>query len=461
MKKIRYLSPPQFRLENTTVWSFRQRGSWATHSGEYRGNYSPNIPRNIILRYSRPADLVLDMFCGAGTTAIEAKLLGRRCIAYDINEKAVELARENLSFQMNPLVFPGDSIKQYFEPELEVRDARDLSALKNNSIDLICTHPPYANIIQYTNNKLADLSFLDIEDFLEEMRKVAAESLRVLKPGRQCALLIGDTRRKKHIIPLGFRLIDVFLEAGFSLRELIIKRQHNCKTTGFWYDKSIKHNFLLLAHEYLPVFEKPLAGGKQPKIYEENVRFRFSQTKIHQERSIMPLETTTVWVFPAEQKEKYLSHNLIQRYSPNDHYLKFKASWGSKCKESKDHSIVKNKYKLIWINSSFLVEDMGSVVRDYLKELKDLVCRFINVLKVDGFIAIEAQDIRLGNKLIPVAKLIVDELKNEGLWLKEIIVVTGENNSNPMKSKESEDNKVSEYLKISHGYILIYEKRAL
>jgi len=77
-KKIKTLYPKDFREEQTTVWSFRQRGKWATHSGEYRGNWSPYIPRNAILKYSKPGELVLDYFCGAGTTAVECKLLGRR-----------------------------------------------------------------------------------------------------------------------------------------------------------------------------------------------------------------------------------------------------------------------------------------------------------------------------------------------------------------------------------------------
>jgi len=41
------------------------------------------------------------------------------------------------------------------------------------------------------------------------------------------------------------------------LKEIIIKEQHNCKMTAEWREKSLKFNFLLLAHEYLPVFEKP------------------------------------------------------------------------------------------------------------------------------------------------------------------------------------------------------------
>ena len=81
------LSPKIFNLEENTVWSFKSRGNWATHNGNYRGNWSPYIPRNIVLRYSKENELVLDYFCGAGTTAIKSKLLHRRYNGIDINDK--------------------------------------------------------------------------------------------------------------------------------------------------------------------------------------------------------------------------------------------------------------------------------------------------------------------------------------------------------------------------------------
>ena len=180
-KKIKTSTPKDFKEETTTVWSFKQRGKWATHSGEYRGNWSPYIPRNVILKYSRPGELVLDYFCGAGTTAVEAKLLGRRCIAFDINDKAIELARKNVDFEIprKELLFKKQGI---YEPELFVGDARDLSFFKNNSIDLICAHPPYADIIHYTEHKEGDLSYFNTENFLKEMKRVAQESYRVQSP---------------------------------------------------------------------------------------------------------------------------------------------------------------------------------------------------------------------------------------------------------------------------------------
>lgn len=58
------------KLEITTVWSFPERGKWKTNNSKYRWNFAPQIPRNIILRYSKEEDVVLDPMVGSGTTLI-------------------------------------------------------------------------------------------------------------------------------------------------------------------------------------------------------------------------------------------------------------------------------------------------------------------------------------------------------------------------------------------------------
>lgn len=55
---------------------------------------------------------------------------------------------------------------------------------------------------------------------------------------------------------MSFEVMRIFEEAGFKLKELIIKEQHNCRATGYWKTNSVKYNFLLIAHEYLFVFRK-------------------------------------------------------------------------------------------------------------------------------------------------------------------------------------------------------------
>lgn len=210
----------------------------------YRGNWSPYVPRNLILRYSDPKDWILDQFMGSGTTLVEAKLLSRNAVGVDINPQSVSISETNLKFQCDT------------KSKIYIRngDATNLSFIKDACIDLICTHPPYANIIQYSNGIKGDISLLEADTFLEEMKKAATEAYRVLKRGKICAVMIGDIRKHRKVIPLGFHTMECFLQVGFVNKEIIIKEQHNCRSTNYWRKQ---HNpFLLLAHEYIFVFQK-------------------------------------------------------------------------------------------------------------------------------------------------------------------------------------------------------------
>ncbi len=265
-----YSPPSDYTLERTTVWSFPDRGDWATHRGNYRGNWSPYIPRNLILKYTEKGNWVLDQMMGSGTTLVEAKLLERNAIGVDINLDAVMVARDRLNFSYIPL-FP----EEYKEPIIKTfwGDARNLDKIEDESIDLIATHPPYASIISYTKNKKLsdDLSQLPFEEYLKEMRKVAEESFRVLKPGKICAILIGDTRKHKHYVPIAFRVMQAFLDVGFILKEDIIKLQWNMKTTRErWRAK--EYEFYLIGHEHIFVFRKP-ESEKEYKKYKFSVRW--------------------------------------------------------------------------------------------------------------------------------------------------------------------------------------------
>jgi len=248
-----------FIAESTTVWSFPVRGTWATHNNKYRGNFAPQLARNVIETYSEPGEVVLDPMAGGGTTLIEAKLLGRRFIGCDINPNAVKLCEEAVKFDIeehkNARTQEPRKSNNY---KLLCADARDLSFLKNASVDLILTHPPYLNIIRYSDGIAGDLSSVSsVKKFCGEMRIVAGELLRVLKPGRYCAILMGDTRRGRHFVPLAYRVMDTFLDAGFILKEDIIKVQHNCSATSRWVGKAKKAGFYLIMHEHLFVFRKP------------------------------------------------------------------------------------------------------------------------------------------------------------------------------------------------------------
>jgi hypothetical protein len=122
----------------------------------------------------------------------------------------------------------------------------------------VATHPPYSHIVSYPKSRVeGDLSALSFEDYIREMGVVAKEAYRVLKPGKYCAILIGDTRKHEHYVPISFRVMQKFLEAEFILKEDIIKQQWNTKTTREKWRKA-EYDFYLIAHEHLYVFRKPL-----------------------------------------------------------------------------------------------------------------------------------------------------------------------------------------------------------
>ncbi len=239
----------KYKPEITTLWTFPERGNWATHNSKYRGNFAPQIARNLIEMYSSEGDYVLDPMVGSGTTLIEAKLLNRKALGIDINPEAVEISKKALDFDF----------KTDYKQEVIVGNAKNLSFLQDDSVDLIITHPPYLNIIKYSKNKISEdlSSSSNILKFLDNIEIIAKECYRVLKPDKYCAILVGDTRRAQHYVPLSYYVLERFLKVGFILKEEIIKAQHNCEYSKRWEAKARKYKFYLIMHEHLFVFRKP------------------------------------------------------------------------------------------------------------------------------------------------------------------------------------------------------------
>jgi hypothetical protein len=244
----------------------------------------------------------------------------------------------------------------------------------------------------------------------------------VLKPGSKCAVLIGDTRQRKHVVPIGFKTIEVFLEAGFRLKELVIKRQHNCKTTGFWYKRSVEHNFLLLAHEYLPIFEKPATDVPCGEFCLPSFGI---ETLYSAKVEASTLETTTVWIFPQENLKEQVDVNLYQRYGGASHEL-----------------------MVIRLTQ----HDTRQDTQDYYTSIQAFAQQALSRLQQGEFVIVETRDVRFGGQVVPLAKIVVDALQLVSqLRLKEIIIVVP---SNLLFSSSTDE------LDIVHRYLLVYEVTA-
>lgn len=244
--------PEDFKLERTTVWSFEERGAWASHTPKYRGNWPPQLVRNIIEMYSKPGDTVLDPMVGGGTAPVECRLTNRNSISVDINEGAIKITRDRLDLPRKMT----KGLKRT-KHRTYVGDVRNLNLIKDGSVDLIATHPPYVNIIKYAPSEDGDMSQIsDYDLFFKEFDKAISEMYRVLKPNGYCAILIGDTHNKSHFVPVSARMMIDFLRAGFLLKEDVIKKEWNCDS-DHKLGKYAGADFLLTMHEHLYIFRKP------------------------------------------------------------------------------------------------------------------------------------------------------------------------------------------------------------
>jgi len=163
-------------------------------------------------------------------------------------EKSMGDPTISLDKDLTPIVIKGDSRK--------LKDHMRKFGIFENSVKLVCAHPPYFNSLRYTATIQEDLSRISNPvKFCDQIQLVASQIFDLLVKDGICAVLIGDVRKHKEIIPIGFFVMDRFLKEDFKLKEIIIKRQFKDSSTRFYYTKMNKLDFLI-GHEYLLIFGK-------------------------------------------------------------------------------------------------------------------------------------------------------------------------------------------------------------
>jgi DNA modification methylase len=243
-------------LWTDSLWEIPQRARGNGHALEYHGNFVPQIATQTFLRFSRAGDVVLDLFLGSGTSAVEALRLGRRCIGVELKPELAEHVRARLGDQPERLrVLAGDSAA----PETEAAVRETLAAWGADAADLLVLHPPYGDIIRFSERPEC---LSNAEDFLAAFARVAAAGFRLLRPGRFAVLVIGDRYSAGELDPLGFRCLQVMNEAGFRTRSIIVKNIEGNeigkgRSSNLWRYRALRGGFYVFKHEYVMLFHKP------------------------------------------------------------------------------------------------------------------------------------------------------------------------------------------------------------
>jgi SAM-dependent methyltransferase len=244
-----------------SLWLFANRASGDGHQLDYHGNYIPQLATQILTRYSKKDDIVLDLFLGSGTTAIEAARLERRCIGVEIKPDLVDYVRGKINpalLNTRIHLLQGNSAA----PETVSRVREVLQQMGANLAHLLILHPPYADIIKFSNHPDDLSNAVTTETFLDGFETVARRGYDLLAPGRFAALIIGDKYAGGELIPLGFWCMERMNRAGFKTKAIIVKNiegneKGKGKTANLWRYRALAGGYYIFKHEYIMVFFKP------------------------------------------------------------------------------------------------------------------------------------------------------------------------------------------------------------
>lgn len=248
-------------IKTDSLWMYDSRASGDGHKLDYHGNYIPQLATQLLTRYSKKDDVVLDLFLGSGTTAIEAARLGRRCIGVELKPELVEYVRGKIKPELldsRIQLLQGNSAA----PETVQQIHETLGCMRADAAHLLILHPPYADIIKFSDRP-DDLSNAPTtEAFLDGFELIARRGYELLAPGRFAALIIGDKYANGELVPLGFWCMERMNRAGFKTKAIIVKNiegneKGKGKSANLWRYRALAGGYYIFKHEYVIVFFKP------------------------------------------------------------------------------------------------------------------------------------------------------------------------------------------------------------
>ena len=247
-------------VKTDTWWEFASRDNTHGHSNEYHGNYIPQIARQLYERFTKKGDVVLDLFLGSGTSAIEALNMERRCIGVELKSEQVEIvsnkfSQKELVTDVNLICH--DSADEKVKEKIQAR----LDVMGRDKAQFLVLHPPYDDIIKFSDKKEDLSNCATTEEFYNLFKKVAQNGYDMLEKGRFAALIIGDKYANGEIVTLSSDCANKMREIGFKMKAVIVKNMEgNERTKGknanLWRYRALNGGFYIFKHEYIYVFQK-------------------------------------------------------------------------------------------------------------------------------------------------------------------------------------------------------------
>lgn len=243
-------------VNTDSLWIIDKRDNSGVHNANYHGNFVPQIPRELMQRFTKKGDFVLDAFLGGGTTLIETQRLERNGIGIELQEEVAKqtkkLIKQEAKENLVSDIYVGDSSNFEYDKLLEKYNI--------DNVQFIIYHPPYWDIIKFSEQEKDLSNCPTLENFLEKLEKTIVDSTKILQKGRYCAIVIGDKYEKGQVVPLGFYCMQLFQKHKMKLKAILVKNFNETKgkqnQQALWKYRALANNLYLFKHEYIFVFRK-------------------------------------------------------------------------------------------------------------------------------------------------------------------------------------------------------------
>jgi len=202
---------------------------------------------------------------------------------------------------------PDISFPQEYENTILLGNAEAMQEIPDRSLHLMVTSPPYNTTKDYDRD-------LSLEEYLEMLKRVFAETHRVLVHGGRACINVANLGRKPYI-PLSDHISRMMIEIGFFMRgEIIWHKGAGAGVSMAWGSwLSAANPVLRDTHEYILIFSKGAFSRKRPAGKEDTItREQFMEW------------TKSVWTINPESARKVghpapfpveLPYRLIQLYT--------------------------------------------------------------------------------------------------------------------------------------------------
>ncbi len=247
-------------IKTGSLWEFASRDKTNGHSYDYHGNYIPQIATQLFERFTKKNDVILDLFFGSGTSGIEALNMERRCIGVELKQDMVDyvsskFSKKELVTDIN--IICGDSTTDEAKEKVQAR----LEIMGKKQAQFVVLHPPYDDIIKFSDKKEDLSNCKTTEEFYDLFEKVAKNAYDLLEKGRFAALIIGDEYKNSRVVPLGFECMKRMENVGFITKAIVVKNivgneKAKGKTANLWRYRALAGGFNIFEHEYIMTFVK-------------------------------------------------------------------------------------------------------------------------------------------------------------------------------------------------------------